>query len=303
MQYAPIVLFTYNRLDELKSTVSALQKNFLAAESELFVYSDGAKNKDTLQKVLKVREYLHSVKGFQKVHIVEQDKNLGLARSVIEGVSEVMDKYGRVIVIEDDLITSENFLCYMNQALEFYDTDERIFSISGFTMPLKSLKNYDKDTYITLRPSSWGWATWKDQWDNIDWDVKDYDEFIDDRVSVRKFNCGGIDLTRMLKHYMEKKNNSWAIRWTYAMHKGEKYSIYPKVSKVQNIGFGDDATHCDGVNIYKSDLDSSVSCEFEFVDEMKPNTQIIDEFRYQYSYRNKSVKKIYEYVRNIFNAN
>ena len=299
MKYAPIVLFTYNRLDELKITVNALQKNLLAEESELFVYSDAAKNKDNEQKVQKVREYLHSIKGFQNIHIVERNENFGLAKSVIEGVTEVINKYERVIVIEDDLMTSKNFLCYMNQALDFYETKERIFSISGFTMPLKSLVKYEKDTDLSLRPASWGWATWKGQWDGIDWEVSDYDAFISDKTLVHKFNRGGIDLARMLKHYMQNKNNSWAIRWSYAMFKEGKYSIYPKVSKVQNIGFGEDATHCNGVNIYHSSLDELDSCDFDFIDDVVPKKDIVAEFRYQYSYRNKLVKKIYEYIQYI----
>lgn len=299
--YAPIVLFTYNRIDQLKATINALQKNFLADESELFIYSDAMKNENDMEKVQKIRDYLHSLKGFQKVHIVERDENFGLAKSVIDGVTEVINKYGKVIVIEDDLITSENFLCYMNQSLEFYKQKESVFSISGFTMPLKSLKSYEKDTYIALRPASWGWATWKDRWKNIDWDVNDYAEFIQDKNLVRQFNLGGIDLTRMLKYYMQKKNNSWAIRWAYAMFKNRQYSIYPKVSKIQNIGFGEGATHCDGVNIYKSILDKSASCDFDFVDEKVPNEDIVSAFKYQYSYQNKMIKKVYEYIRKFFN--
>jgi hypothetical protein len=281
----------------LKVTINALKKNLLAKESELFIYSDAAKNRENEQKVENVREYLQSIKGFQRVHIVEREENFGLAKSVIEGVTEVINKYGKVIVIEDDLLTSENFLCYMNQALEFYKEKKKIFLISGFTMPLKNLKNYDKDTYIALRPSSWGWATWKDQWENIDWDVSDYDKFIKNKTSVRQFNLGGIDLTRMLRHYMQKKNNSWAIRWAYAMFKEGKYSIYPKVSKVQNIGFGEDATHCDGTDIYQTILDTSTQCNFDFVDKIVPDQQIIEEFKYQYSYKNKLIKKTYEYMK------
>jgi hypothetical protein len=300
--YAPIVLFAYNRIDELKLTINALQKNLLADKSELFIYSDGARNEENEQKVEEVREYLHSVKGFQKVYIVERDENYGLSKSVIEGVTEIINQYGTVIVIEDDLITSKNFLCYMNKSLEFYEAKEYIFSISGFTMSLKSLNHYQKDTYVALRPASWGWATWKDQWENIDWDVKDYDTFIQDKHLVRAFNRGGIDLARMLKHYMQKKNNSWAIRWAYTMFKEGKYCMYPRVSKVQNIGFGEDATHCDGIHIYKSTLDESTSCDFDFLDEIMLNDEIVTEFKYQYSYRNKLMKKSYKYIKKIFNA-
>lgn len=294
MIYAPIVLFTYNRLEELKKTVYALQNNALAIESDLFIYSDAAKNENDISKIQKVREFLHSIRGFKSVQIIERDHNFGLAKSVIQGASEILEKYGKIIVLEDDIITSENFLCYMNSALEFYESNEKVFSISGHTIPLKTLEKWKKDTYIGLRPASWGWATWKNQWENIDWEVLDYDTFIQDRSKTRKFNHGGVDLTRMLRHYREGKNNSWAIRWAYAMYKAGKYTIYPKVTKVQNIGFSDEGTHCNGVNIYESTMDITLSCSFDFVLEIVPDKKIVDEFRSQYTFSSKLKRKILE---------
>ncbi|MDO9208877.1 MAG: glycosyltransferase [Sulfuricurvum sp.] len=297
MSYAPIVLFTYNRLSELTFTVNALKNNFLASESDLFIYSDAAKNENDIPKIKNIRNYLHSISGFKSVHIIEREKNFGLAKSVIEGASEILNQYGNIIVLEDDIITSPNFLCYMNSALEFYKEDEKVFSISGHTIPLKTLEKWGKDTYIALRPASWGWATWKNQWENIDWDLLDYDAFMQDKTKTKKFNMGGVDLTRMLRHYREGKNNSWAIRWAYAMYKAGKYTIYPKVTKVQNIGFSDEATHCNGVNIYESNMDTSQSCEFDFVSEIIPNQKIIDEFRAQYTFSSKLMKKIIEILK------
>ncbi|MDP3465883.1 MAG: glycosyltransferase [Sulfuricurvum sp.] len=303
MQYAPIVLFTYNRLDELMHTVNALQKNFLAQESDLFIYSDAARNENDIPKIQKVREYLHTISGFKSIHIIERESNFGLAKSVIQGASEILDKYGKIIVLEDDIITSVNFLCYMNSALEFYREDKQVFSISGHTIPLKSLATWEKETYVALRPASWGWATWKDQWENIDWNLLDYDLFIQDRKATQRFNLGGVDLTRMLRHYREGKNNSWAIRWAYAMYKAQKYAIYPKVTKVQNIGFSDEGTHCNGINIYESVMDTSQSCEFDFVSEIIPNKKIVDEFRSQYTFFSKLMKKISETIKKYSNAN
>ncbi|MDM5272545.1 glycosyltransferase [Sulfurovum sp. zt1-1] len=292
MKYAPIVLFTYNRLDELKQTIEALKNNKLASESELYIYSDAAKDKTDEQKVLKVRSYLKTIEGFNHLQVIERDENFGLARSVIEGVNEILERHGKVIVLEDDLITSKNFLCYMNSALEFYQDEEKVFSISGYTMPLKSLKKYDNDTYASVRPSSWGWATWNDRWKGIDWDIRDYESFIHDKKAIKDFNLGGADLSRMLKHYKQKKNNSWAIRWAYAMFKANKFCIYPKISKVQNIGFGLDATHCKGINIYSSPLDQTDSCDFKFINKIILDKQIADSFKYQFSYMNKFIKKI-----------
>lgn len=289
---APVILFTYNRLDHTMQTIEHLKNNNLAIYSDLIVFSDGWKTDKDEKLVQKVRAYLKSVKGFNSCLVIERKANFGLARNIIEGVTEVINKFGKVIVLEDDLLTSKNFLCYMNECLEYYKDRQDIFSISGYTGNLPSLPCYDNETYLSYRPASWGWATWKHQWDNIDWDVSDFKEFIKNKKEVKRFNRGGIDMTRMLKYYIKGRNNSWAIRWSYSMYKQNKYSVYPKVSKIQNIGFGKDATHCSGVNIYKTTLDKTLKCDFDFTDEITPNIQIVKEFKYQYSYTNKLIKKI-----------
>jgi len=297
MSYAPIIIFVYNRVDDIKLTIEALKNNAGASYSEVYIFSDAAKaNKDN-KKVAIVRKYIKNIRGFKKLVIVEREKNYGLAKNIIEGVSEIIEKHQRVIVLEDDLVTSSNFICYMNEALKFYENKQNIFSISGFTLPLKGLQNYQFDSYLTYRPSSWGWATWKDRWMDIDWEVKDYDNFIKNKKKQKLFNRGGIDMSRMLRHYMEGKNNSWAIRWSYAMYKQEMFSIYPKVSKVQNIGFGTNATHCKGINIYKTILDRTDNCTFNFVDETTLDKRLINQFRYHYSYTNKLIKKIIGYIK------
>lgn len=292
MKYAPIIIFCYNRLDSLKLLINSLLKNKEFLETELIIYSDAAKTSHDLKNVELVRAYVDSMDIINRKTIIKREVNFGLAKNIINGVTEVINNFGKVIVLEDDLIVSENFLCYMNSALNFYKNREYIFSISGYTAQLKSLKNYEKDTYLSYRPSSWGWATWKNKWDGIDWKIEHFNEFSKDRVEVNRFNRGGIDMYRMLKHYMIGKNNSWAIRWAYAMYKKDKYAIYPKISKIQNIGFGEDATHCKGENIYKTSLDNTSRCSFIFNDEKIINNKIASEFRYQYSYYNKLSKKL-----------
>jgi len=294
--YAPIIIFTYNRYDAIYLTINALKKNYLIDKVDIYIYSDKEKTSKDSQKVRKVRKYLNTLKNdFNSITIIQRRFNYGLARNIIEGVTELINKYEKVIVLEDDLITSENFLCYMHESLEYYKDRKDVFSISGYTGNLSSIKHLKEDSYLSYRPSSWGWGTWKNQWNNIDWEIKDFEEFIKNKKQIKKFNRGGIDMTRMLKHYQEGKNNSWAIRWSYAMYKQNKYSVYPKISKVQNIGFGDDATHCSGINIYKTTLDKTKQCTFNFTDETEPNKLIAKDFRYQYSYTNKLLKKIQGY--------
>ena len=287
-QLAPIVIFSYDRLEHLIFTITSLKNNFLAKESDVIVYSDGYKSNNK-SKVIDVRNYLKTVRGFNSFKIVERDSNFGLAKNIIEGVSEVIKNHGRIIVLEDDLVTSKNFLTFMNKAIKYYEKRDDIFSVSGYTGNLPSLDKINEDTYLSYRPSSWGWATWIDQWDAVDWNVSDFNNFISDRNKIKEFNIGGIDLTRMLRHFMEGKNNSWAIRWSYAMHKQSKYCIYPSVSKISNIGFGKDATHCKGVNIYDSLIDKDNKEDFFFSDALNPSDKIAKEFRYQFSYRNKAI--------------
>ena len=295
-QLAPIILFVYNRMNHTKQTIAALKKNTLAKESNLYVYSDGPKDSKANKTVQELRQYLKSVDGFKKVIIREREENYGLAKNIISGVSDVINVHGKVIVLEDDLVTSKNFISYMNQALDFYEEDKQVFSISGYTGKLKSLENLKEDVYLSYRPSSWGWATWKDQWDEIDWNVTDFDEFINNKQVVKKFNRGGIDMTRMLRHCMEGKNHSWAIRWSYAMSKQDKYCVYPKVSKIQNIGFGELATNCIGIDIYQTVLDDGKKDNFKFVDEIKIDKQLAKEFRYTFSYTNKALKRLKNYI-------
>lgn len=293
---APIIIFTYNRLDTLELVIKNLHKNFLAKETILFIFSDYPKKEKDLESVNKVRNFLHSINGFKSITIIEREKNYGLAKNIIEGVTDIINKYEKVIVLEDDLLTSKNFLCYMNQALDFYKNDERIFAISGYTGNLPSIKELNDEGYLSYRPSSWGWATWKKEWEKNDWDVKDFNTFIKDKKAIKKFNKGGVDMTRMLKHCMEGKNHSWAIRWSYTMYKLDKYCFYPKISKIQNVGFGEDATNCKGIDIYQTFLDNSDNYNFKFNKNIEVNHKITKEFAYVFSYTNKAIKRIKNYI-------
>ncbi len=295
-KFTPIVIFTYNRLDSLIQTIQHLSKNIYKEYTDLIIFSDSWRSEKDKQDVLNVRKFLQSIKEFKSLNVIKREENYGLAKNIIEGISDVIDKYGKVIVLEDDLVTSKNFILYMNQAIDFYEADKHVFAISGYTGKLKSLDNLKEDVYSSYRPSSWGWATWKDQWDEIDWDVTDFDEFIKDKKAVKKFNRGGIDMTRMLKHCMKGKNHSWAIRWSYAMSKQDKYCVYPKISKVQNIGFGDNATNCTGIDIYQTNLDVGKQVKFHFTKDIKIDKQIAKEFRYTFSYTNKALNRLQNYI-------
>ena len=158
---APIVLFIYNRPWHTQQTVETLQKNELANESELFIYSDAAKNEQASESVNAVREYIKTINGFKEITIILRDKNWGLADSIIDGVTKIVNEYGRIIVLEDDLVTSPYFLKFMNEGLTMYENEDKVASIHGYIYPIDNLPN----TFFIKGADCWGWATWKRAWD------------------------------------------------------------------------------------------------------------------------------------------
>lgn len=264
MNLAPIVIFTYKRVEPLQQTIECLLKNSLASESEVFIFSDGPKTSDDQVYINEVRRYLHSIEGFRKVTIKESATNKGLANSIINGVTEIFQLYDKVIVMEDDLLTTVNFLSYMNQALERYKDEKQVYSISGYSFDFGN-RGEANGSYFLNRSWSWGWASWKDRWSDIDWQVKDYIQFRSSGSMKRKFAQGGSDLNRMLRKQMEGELDSWAIRWFYHQYKCEGITLYPVRSKVYNIGFDQFATHTKGVQKkFITRIDNSNSGEFDF---------------------------------------
>lgn len=294
MNLAPIVLFVYNRPEHTKRTINTLKQNELAQESELFIFSDGEKiNKEDKKKVKKVRGIINNINGFKNIEILESERNKGLADSVIDGVTKILSAYGKVIVLEDDLITSKNFLSYMNRALNFYEDNKDIWSISGYNFPIKIPDDYNFDVYLSYRFSSWGWGMWKDRWDKIDWEVRDYSQFINNIVTQKKFNRGGNDLTPMLKKQMEGKIDSWAIICTYSQFKTNTFTIYPVETKLKNIGLDGSGVHCGTSNKADVNLNNSGK-KVELSSDLELNKKILNNFKkyHKTSFKKRIIKKL-----------
>lgn len=273
--FAPICLFTYNRLEQTKKTISALQQNYLAKESELFIFSDGGKNSVAKEKVLEVRRFIKTVEGFKKIEIIESPINKGLANSIITGVTKIINQYGKAIVLEDDLCTTANFLDYLNQALDVYKEDCKVISICGYGLKIKKPKKYTSEFYLYGRSSSWGWAIWKEEWNSIDWEVKDWSKFKTDKKAIRAFNYNGSDMFKMLKSTMEGNGNSWAIRFSYAQFRQNKYSIMPFESFVDNIGFSSAGTNTKfKFSRFKTIRNKGIKRTFDFDIPMEVNKKI-----------------------------
>lgn len=246
MRYAPILLTVFNRADHAKKVLDSLAKNELAKFSELYIYSDGPRRPEEEEKVKAVREVLKNVKGFKKVTVVAAPKNKGLANSVIGGVTDIVNKYGRIIVLEDDLLTHKYFLTIMNQMLDYYESDEHIAAVTSFmqsTRQVKLPKNYTEDVFFNVRPCSTGWGTWKNRWEKVDWKVSDFDEFINNKARQKEFNMGGKDLTGMLQAKMGGRVDSWAIRWTYHVFKNHLTAAQTTKSYIDNIGYDASGTN------------------------------------------------------------
>jgi len=254
MTLAPIVLFTYNRPWHTQQTVEALLQNAEAKDSELIVFSDGAKDEASQVKVDEVRQYLKTIKGFKSVRIVEREKNLGLAQNIISGVTEVVNEYGRVIVLEDDMVTSHYFLRYMNDALNIYENDDRVISIHGYCFPIEGLP----ETFFLKGAECWGWATWKRGWNLFEPDGAKLMKAIDTNGLIDRFDLfGGYDYSGMLRNQIAGKNDSWAVRWYASALLQDKLTLYPGKSLVHNTGNDASGRHCAEVETFDVNISSS----------------------------------------------
>ena len=265
MVLAPVVLFAYNRIEHLKKTAESLKNNPLASESELFIFSDGPKNAKDKLKVDTVRAFLKTISGFKQVKITESRRHLGLKTSIISGVSEILEKHGKVIVVEDDLLSSSNFLVFMNKALDFYKDKKWAFSISGFSPLFYINSAYSYDTVLFPRPSSWGWATWSDRWNKNVWKIKVSEIIFNPAEFFRLFKICGSDLFIFLLNYKLGRFDSWWIDWVYAHFKNGGSSIFPLKSKIQHIGCDGSGRNSGVYNRWITDLDNSAKMEFNFV--------------------------------------
>jgi hypothetical protein len=264
MNLAPVLIFCYKRLDTLKQTIAALQKNELSKSTELFIFSDGPKKEADKIIIQGLRTYLKSIGGFKSIVINESATNKGLANSIIDGVTKVLGEYDRVIVMEDDLLTTSNFLNFMNEALENYNNSSDVFSVSGYSFNLKIPRSYSYDVYFTKRSSSWGWATWRDRWEKVDWSMKNFENTNWTFRKILDFNKMGSDMYNMLKRQYEGKVDSWAIRFCFHQYFINGLTVFPSISKVQNIGFDKNATHTSGYNGFETILDTSNKTKYNF---------------------------------------
>lgn len=239
---APIALFVYCRVDHTRRTVEALLRNPDAANSDLIVYADAPENSSITPRVAEVREYIRGITGFRSLKIIARERNIGLAGSIISGVSEQLRLHGRLIVMEDDIVVSPFFLAYMNEGLRRYEANERVASIHGYIYPV----DIDLPQVFFLPGADcWGWATWSRAWQHFEPDGRKLAAELRRRKLIKAFDLDGrYPYYRMLKQQISGRNNSWAIRWHASAFLAGMLTLYPGRSHVVNIGTDGSGTHC-----------------------------------------------------------
>ena len=233
---APIALFVYKRLDYLKILISSLKNNDLSKKSVVFIFSDGWKNNHDKDKVLNVRKYIANISGFKKVFIILRPNNFGLSKNILDGINFVLKNNKKIIVLEEDLKLSKNFLNFINSGLKIYDREKKVASINGWFFPLSSNKNIP-NTFFIRGADCWGWGTWRRAWKKFDSNGQRLFNKIRKNKLEKLFNFNNsFNYMKMLQDQINKKNQSWAIRWYASIFLENMYTLHPKLSLVENTG-------------------------------------------------------------------
>lgn len=241
MNYSPIALFVFNRIDQTIQVIESLKKNKEAIDSTIYIFSDAAKKEEDIEKVCSVRSYVKNITGFKDVIIIERPINFGLSKSILSGVDYILNFSNEIIVLEDDILVSEFFLRYMNSALKKYINTDEVASVCGYMYPVK----INLPEVLFLRdPGCWGWGTWKRSWDLLCRDGEKLLSAMLNSPEQKIFNYeGSYNYIGMLEDQISKKNDSWAILWYASLFLREKLTLYPGESLVSNIGFDDSGVH------------------------------------------------------------
>lgn len=250
---SPIAVFGFNRPNHLLRTLAALSANVGAKNSPLFLFIDGPRNDEDKQLIHECLEISSNFQNqFSSFDVHKQDSNQGLARSIISGVSKVLENYSTVIVVEDDLVTSKLFLDFMNRGLKAYELNPEVASIHGFVTPFKKPLS---QPFFMRGADCWGWATWRDRWKLFNPNGRELLDQLEAQGLVNGFDLGGAyPFSGMLKDQIAGKNNSWAIRWHASIFLQNKLTLYPARTYVVNIGFDGSGTHTGHTSIYDSEL-------------------------------------------------
>ena len=249
MHLAPIGISTYIRINHIKRTIEALQKNTLAKQSDLYIFSDAPKPDDEA-KVAIVREYLHTIDNFKSVNIIERSVNSRVANNR-GGIKMLLEQYGKCIFMEEDIVTAPGFLQFMNDALTYYSNNDQILTVAGYCPPIKIPKNYSADVYFLKRMNGWGVGFWKDKFEIVKPVSKQQLDLLkSDKKKIREFEMFGEDMPGMLEKDVKGQIDAFDVKAMYWQYIFNLYTVYPKQSLTQNIGFDGSGMHCGKTDKY-----------------------------------------------------
>ena len=301
MDLAPVVLFVFNRPEHSKRTLQSLALNKIAEQSVLYIYSDGPRENESFEgfaKICEVRKVIREKKWCGQVHLIESDINKGLAASIISGVGELLKRFENVIVLEDDLIVSENFLAFMNLALTLYKQNKEVMHISGHSFPIFNKCN---GIYFLRYVSPWGWATWADRWVYFEDNAENlYKKLLSKKTNWTDFNSGyGNEFRIQLLSNISKVQNTWAVKWHASVYVNNGLVLFPKFSLVRNTGFDGMGTHNNSISEILLNQPIAISNDFKYI---KPFFNRYAFFRFHFFYLKNVkypslIKKFTKYLR------
>ncbi|WP_375562204.1 glycosyltransferase family 2 protein [Bernardetia sp. OM2101] len=259
MMLSPVILFVYKRSNHTKQVLEALSLCQKSKDTPLIIYSDGAKTNSSSkdkEEIEQTRTILREFKAQKETHflsieIYESESNKGLAKSVKEGITEQINKYEKVIVLEDDIVPQKGFLKYMNEALEKYEKEDKVWGISAYAYPLENETSINQETFFLPINSSWGWATWKTTWNKINFDIESiFRKFEEKSITAKEYNFGSYYYYQILEAQREQKIDSWAVFLMATMFLEKGCFLFPKYSLSKNIGFDVTGTHCSEEDLF-----------------------------------------------------
>lgn len=289
LTYSPIAVFAFNRPRHFARTLLSLIDNFEFNKSKIFIFLDGPKRTIDYENQEKILRYMKSL-NLSNIKLVHRSVNLGLSKNIITGVNEVLSEHDSIIVVEDDLVLSPFFLKYMNEGLKIFKDTNDVASVHGYIYPKTKFQN---DIFFIKGADCWGWGTWKRAWDLLELNGEFLFSELKKRKLLNEFNFGHSGpFIRMLKNQIKGKNDSWAVRWYASMFLQNKYTLYPRVSLVQNIGLDGSGTHSSrssAMNVPLADAPINVR-DMDVVEYPEDRAQFASFFR----------KQKYSNIQNIF---
>ena len=227
----PVAVFSYNRPEHLRLLLETLSSCRRLDECRVTIFCDGAKRREHEGGVIASRSVAREWAARFGARVVERDENLGLAKSIVGGTTELCNEYGRAIVVEDDFALAPDFLDYMLQSLDRYTDCHEVYQVSGYMFPVRFKKG--PDAFFLPQTTTWGWATWERAWRYFDWNGEGADEILSSPAEERRFDLdGSYPYSKMLKQRLAGANDSWGILWWWSVFRRMGLCLHPSTSHV-----------------------------------------------------------------------